>query len=96
MIWKLPGPGGVDETILQKLTGFPGSAAATPILEGYVTLAEKPGEYLRLIGVDPFSAGPFFAGVEGGAATAWQGATEAWLARRGAIAVNAAWADRLQ
>lgn len=93
---EITDPGGVDETIWPKLSGFPGLRAATPVLEGYATLPGQPGEYLRIIGVDPFTAGPFFEAVEGGgAATAWQGGTEAWLARRGAIVVNAGWASRL-
>jgi putative ABC transport system permease protein len=84
----------VDETLLQDLSGFPGILAASPILEGYATLPDKPGEYLRIIGVDPFSAGPFFEAADNGAAGAWQGSTEAWLARPAAITVNAAWAER--
>ena len=86
----------LDETILQKLNGQPGIAAVTPILEGYATLPNHPGEYLRLIGTDPFSAGPFFAAAGEGAATAWEGHTESWLARPASLVVNAAWAARLQ
>ena len=86
----------LDETLLQKISGLPGLAAATPILEGYATLPDTPGEYLRLIGTDPFTAGPFFAAIEGGASTAWEGNTETWLARPASLVVNATWAARLQ
>ena len=58
---EITAPGGVDETVLQSLSGFPGVKAASPIVEGYATLPDHPGEYLRIIGVDPFTAGPFFA-----------------------------------
>lgn len=92
---EITAPGGVDETLLQKLSGFPGIRAASPIVEGYATLPGTPGEYLRVIGVDPFTAGPFFEAVEGGASSAWQGSTEAWLAQANAIVVNAAWAEQL-
>jgi len=85
----------LDESLLQKIAGLPGLAAVTPILEGYATLPDHPGEYLRLIGTDPFSAGPFFAANDGGASSAWEGSTEAWLARPAALVVNAGWAARL-
>jgi putative ABC transport system permease protein len=93
---EITAPGGVDETLLQSLSGFPGVKAASPIVEGYATLPDHPGEYLRIIGVDPFTAGPFFATVEGGASTAWEGSTESWLAQRGAIVISDAWAERLK
>ncbi len=93
---EITAPTGVVEALHQKVSGFPGVRAATPIVEGYATLAATPGEYLRIIGVDPFTAGPFFEAVEGGAATAWQGGTEAWLAEKQAIVVNAAWAEQQQ
>ena len=92
---EITATGGVDELIFGKVSGFTGVRAASPIVEGYATLPGTPGEYLRIIGVDPFTAGPFFEAVEGGASTAWEGSTEAWLAQRGAIVINAAWAERL-
>lgn len=88
-------PGGVDETLWPKLSGMPGIKGITPVVEGYATLPDKPGEYLRIIGVDPFTAGPFFEAVEGGAATAWEGSTEAWLAKGRAVTINAAHATRM-
>ena len=92
---EITATGGVDELIFGKVSGFTGVRAASPIVEGYATLPGTPGEYLRIIGVDPFTAGPFFEAVEGGASTAWEGSTEAWLAQRGAIVINASWAERL-
>jgi len=92
---EITAPDRLDESILQKLEGLPGIAAITPIIEGYATLPERPGEYLRLIGTDPFSAGPFFAAAGEGAASAWEGHTESWLARPASLVVNAAWAARL-
>ena len=92
---EITSPAGVAETLHQKVLDFPGVKAASPIVEGYATLPGTPGEYLRIIGVDPFTAGPFFEAVEGGASSAWEGSTEAWLAQRGAMVVNATWAERL-
>ena len=92
---EITGLDGVDETVWQKLSGFPGLKAASPVVEGYATLTDHPGEYLRIIGTDPFTAGPFFAAVEGGAATAWTGNTGAWLAHPRSVTINAAWAQRL-
>ena len=93
---EITATGGVDEMLIEEVSGLRGVKAASPIVEGYATLPDTPGEYLRIIGVDPFTAGPFFEAVEGGASTAWEGSTEAWLAQRGAIVVNAAWAERLK
>ncbi|MDB6069879.1 MAG: conserved rane protein of unknown function [Verrucomicrobiales bacterium] len=86
--------GGLDETLWPKLAALPGLKAATPIVEGFATFPDKPGEYLRIIGVDPFTAAPFFAAADNGASQAWQGSTESWLAKRDALTVNAEWARR--
>ena len=51
---------GLDETLLPRLAGAPGVSAATPLLEGYLTLPDLgPGEYLQVLGVDIFTNAPF-------------------------------------
>ncbi len=47
--------GSLDETLLPKISALPGVRAATPLVEGIVSLPGHPGEYLRIVGVDPFS-----------------------------------------
>ncbi len=47
--------GDLAETLYPALAAVPGVKAATPLVEGIVTLPDRPGEYLRLLGVDPFT-----------------------------------------
>jgi putative ABC transport system permease protein len=42
-----------------RLSKLPGITAATPLVEGTVTLPDLPDEYLHIIGLDPFTNGPF-------------------------------------
>ena len=51
--------GPLDETLLPRIAAAPGVAAATPVVGGILTLRDHPGEYLRLLGVDPFTNPPF-------------------------------------
>lgn len=51
--------GDIDERIFPKVAAFAGVEAATPLVEGLVTLPDRPGEYLRVLGVDPFTDEPF-------------------------------------
>lgn len=53
--------GEIDETLLPKIARAPGVKAATPLVEGVVTLPDWPGEYLRIVGVDLFTNEPFRA-----------------------------------
>ncbi|MFZ4598190.1 MAG: FtsX-like permease family protein [Terrimicrobiaceae bacterium] len=47
--------GDLPEAILPNVAAVSGVKVATPIVEGIVTLPEEPGEYLRVLGVDPFT-----------------------------------------
>jgi putative ABC transport system permease protein len=47
--------GDLPETLFPLVAATHGVTAATPLLEGVVTLPESPGDYLRLLGVDPFT-----------------------------------------
>ena len=58
--------GGFDETALPKLTHAPGVKAATPLVEGYATLPDFPGDYLQILGVDVFTNLPFATFAIGG------------------------------
>ena len=79
--------GPLDEALFPALAEIPGVSAATPVVQGILTLPDHPGEYLRLLGVDPFTNPPFetFRMV-------WpDGApvdVEAWLRERDAIALT--------
>jgi len=52
--------GNLDDALLPAVAAFPGIKAATPIVEGVVTLPDAPGEYLRILGVDPFTGREIF------------------------------------
>lgn len=49
----------LPETLLPKIAAQPGVAAATPIVRGFLTLPQFPGEYLDLLGIDVFTNEPF-------------------------------------
>jgi len=86
--------GPLDETLYPALAKIPGIAAATPVVQGIFTLPDHPGEYIRLLGVDPFTNPPFetFRMV-------WpDGApvdVEAWLRERDAVALTREFAQKL-
>jgi putative ABC transport system permease protein len=91
---NLEARGPLDESLLPALAKIPGVAAATPVVQGLLTLPDHPGEYLRLLGVDPFTNPPFetFRMV-------WPDGSpvdvEAWLRERDAIALTRAFAQKL-
>lgn len=86
--------GPLDDTLFPALAKIPGVSAATPAVQGILTLPDHPGEYIRLLGVDPFTNPPFetFRMV-------WPDGSpvdvEAWLRERDAIALTRAFAQKL-
>ena len=46
---------GVPEELFPRVVAAPGVREATPVVLAQVPLADRPGEYVELIGVDPFS-----------------------------------------
>ncbi len=53
--------GQIDDSLLPAIASTPGVRVATPLVEGIVTLPDFPGEYLRILGVDPFTGSELFA-----------------------------------
>jgi putative ABC transport system permease protein len=51
--------GTLDDALFPALQNLPGVTAATPLVERLVTLPDYPGEYLHIVGVDPFTNSPF-------------------------------------
>ncbi len=82
-----------DETLLPALARAAGVKAATPLVEGYLTLPDFPGEYLQILGIDPFTNPPF-------ATFALESAErkkldiEWWLRDPGALALSEEFAQR--
>ncbi|MFZ9932357.1 MAG: FtsX-like permease family protein [Chthoniobacterales bacterium] len=86
--------GPIDETLLPRISAVPGVEAATPVMQGLVTLRDHPGEYLRVLGVDPFTNPPFetFRMVQPDGAEV---DVETWLREREAVAVTREMAAKL-
>jgi putative ABC transport system permease protein len=51
--------GQLPDTVLPNVTAVVGVAAATPIVEGFVSLPDFRGDYLQVLGVDVFTNPPF-------------------------------------
>src|SRR3984957_1948848 len=51
--------GSLDDRLFPELQKVPGVTAATPLVERVVTLPDFPGEYLHILGVDPFTNSTF-------------------------------------
>jgi putative ABC transport system permease protein len=47
--------GDLPEDLFPLVTKTQGVSLATPLVEGIVTLPDEPGEYFRILGVDPFT-----------------------------------------
>jgi putative ABC transport system permease protein len=86
--------GPLDETLLPPIAAVPGVAAATPVVQGLLSLRDHPGEYLRVLGVDPFTNPPFetFRMLQ---ADGSEADVETWLREREAIAITRDMAAKL-
>lgn len=47
--------GSIDEAVFPAISKIDGVRAAAPVVESVVTIPGHPGEYLRIVGLDPFS-----------------------------------------
>ena len=89
----------VDESLLTRLRTEIGVRASAPVLEGYASSPLLPGQALRILGVDPFSEGPFrpfVAGGSGGFAAGGSAGLDVgtFVTTRGAIVMSAPTAAR--
>ncbi len=82
--------GTFDETLLPKLAHAPGVKAATPLVEGYATLPDYPGEYLQVLGVDIYTNPPFATFAVGGQSDSdWANLDlDGWLGDPRALAIT--------
>ena len=82
--------GSFDENVFPKLAHAPGVRAATPLVEGYATLPDYPGDYLQILGVDIFTNLPFATFAIGGQDPAqWANLDpEKWLGDPHAVAIT--------
>lgn len=85
---NLEARGRIDDKLFPSLQHVPGVTAATPLVEGLVTLPDFAGEYLHLLGIDPFTNNSFrtFDGSS-------QFDADQWFADPGAIVISKSFAD---
>jgi len=79
--------GPIEDSLFPTVAGTPGVRVATPLVEGVVTLPDFPGEYLRILGVDPFTGAELFS-FQLQDATGRSLDLEKWLADPEAIALQ--------
>lgn len=75
--------GAVDETLWPRVAAVAGVQSATGVIEGVAPLADLPGEYLHVTGVDVFTAADFQTYTIGGGFMPGD-----WLSTRGGVAVT--------
>jgi len=85
--------GNLSETILPAVATAPGVSAATPLVRGWLTLPDFPGEYLEVLGIDVFTNESFrtFDPIDFGAGDF---DLQRWLAGPNAVAVTEEFATR--
>jgi putative ABC transport system permease protein len=87
--------GSLPVELWPQLKAVPGCTAATPLVEGLITVPEFAGEYLHLLGVDPFTNEPFQT-FKVQDAHGQHFDADQWFGDPAAIAVSRAFADKHQ
>ncbi|HSW30133.1 MAG TPA: FtsX-like permease family protein [Longimicrobiales bacterium] len=83
--------GGLDEALFARVRLDAGVRASAPVVEGFATSPALPGMALRVLGVDPFSEGPFRPFLAGGSTGV---DVSALVAVPGAVVLSSATAAR--
>jgi putative ABC transport system permease protein len=86
--------GRIDDSLFPRIAHMEGVMAATPLVEGAVSLPGHPGEYLRILGIDPFT-GQSLRTFDLLGASGAQMDIEKWLREPDAIAIQKVYADRI-
>ena len=86
------GPSGLDQDVLTVIRVEAGVRASAPVVEGYVRALELDRQPLRVLGLDPFSEGPFRGHLGGGSLR--DPGFERLFVDEGAVFAGAALADR--
>ena len=88
------GSGSIDADLLRRVRVELGEREAAPVVERDVALADRPGEVLRLLGLDPFCEAPFRPYL-GGANSGFAVDLDRFLTTPGAVLLGAETAARL-
>jgi len=86
--------GRIDDSLFPRIAHSDGVTAATPLVEGAVSLPGHPGEYLRILGIDPFTGRSLRMFDLLGAGGARMDIEE-WLRNPDAIAIQKVYADKI-
>ncbi|HEX8280809.1 MAG TPA: FtsX-like permease family protein, partial [Chthoniobacterales bacterium] len=85
--------GGLPDDVFPAVAKVDGVTAATPLVRGFVTLPDLPGEYLHVLGVDIFTNEPFRTFELTDFAATEQFDFQQWLGRENALAVSQSFAE---
>lgn len=81
--------GRISEEVLAAVRAAPGVVGATPLIEGTVMLPDYPGETLRVVGIDPFTATGILGFEPPGDTGGGSADAGAWFAGDRAVALTA-------
>ncbi len=84
--------GRFDDDLFPSLQKVAGVTAATPLVEGLVTLPGYPGEYLHILGIDPFTNSEF-ENFKVSKSTQESFDAAAWFGNPNSVAVTKSFAD---
>ena len=85
---------GIDDSLLPEISKFPGIKATTPVVQGYVSLVGSEGEYLRILGIDPFTNNEFRTDEVSITSGGYQDSFTDWLAQPNTLALSAEFCRR--
>ncbi len=88
--------GDLPDEVLPAVQAAAGVRSATPLLEGIVTLPDLPGEYLRILGVDPLTGRDVFSFQLDDQSASQRMDIEKWLANPEGVAVQPELAEKLR
>ncbi|HEY0370259.1 MAG TPA: FtsX-like permease family protein, partial [Chthoniobacterales bacterium] len=91
---EITAPNRLPDDILPAVARQPGISAATPMLRGFVSLPDFPGEYLQVLGLDVFTNEPFRTFELTNFTDAHEFDIERWLGDPDAIAITRAFAEQ--
>jgi len=86
--------GEMSDATFAKIKKLPGVRAATPLVEGLVTLPQLKGEYLQILGLDPFTNAPFVTFRVGTGTAGGEFDFERWLTDPSVVAISKDFAAR--
>ncbi len=87
------GPQGLDDRLFLQIKMMPGAQASAPVIDRYVSSPQLGNQPLQLLGIDPFSEGPFRSYLGGGTALD-TGQLSRFLTQPGALLISAGNAAR--